>query len=540
MESINTLLFRQMIESGANNLANQHQEINALNVFPVPDGDTGTNMNLTFTNGNTDVKKSLSTSVGELSKVLSKGLLMGARGNSGVILSQIFRGFATSVEGKESISTLDLAEGFMKGKEVAYKAVMRPVEGTILTVLRESSQAAYDYVQLHPETSIETYFVELIKEAEVSLAHTPELLPVLKEVGVVDSGGAGFVAVIKGFEAAIAGQGIQRHADSDIEVSAGATMDHDEFGYCTEFIVRLNQNVQHVFKENLFKKSLARLGNSIVVVQDDDLLKVHVHTLKPGDALNLGQRYGEFIKLKIENMSEQHSHLNDIVDTGERDIPRKAIGLIAVAAGPGLKQAFEELRVDVVISGGQTMNPSTEDFVAAIKRVNADHVILLPNNSNIILAAQQASSLVEDKTIHVLESKSIPQGLSACVMYNPDLAIDENLSEMQSALANTKTGEITYAIKDTTFDDVEIKEGDYMGIFGKSIIVSTPSKLEAAKATVDAMVTPESELLTLIRGEDASEEEVSELETYIDDKFDIEVERIEGLQPVYSFIIGVE
>lgn len=542
MESINGIVFRDMLESGANNLSNQHQEINALNVFPVPDGDTGTNMNLTFTNGSNDVRKSLAQGVGDLSKTLSKGLLMGARGNSGVILSQIFRGFSQAVEGKEVINAADLAAGFMQGKEVAYKAVMRPVEGTILTVLRESAQAAYDFVQDNPECDVETYFSTLLAAARVSLKHTPELLPVLKEVGVVDSGGAGFVAIIEGFLAAIMGTAIQHSSSVEVDVTAGAAMDHDEFGYCTEFIVRLNDNMLNVFKEDIFRKSLARLGNSIVVVRDEELLKVHVHTLKPGDALNLGQRYGEFLKLKIENMSEQHTHLTELVDEkpAAKETPRKPIAIISVAAGEGLKDTFEELRVDVVISGGQTMNPSTEDFVAAINQLNAEDIIILPNNSNIILAAQQAQSLVEDKRIHVLPSKSIPQGLSACVMFNPDLNCESNLAEMNEAIDHTKTGEITYAIKDTTFDDVQIKQGDYMGIVGKSIIISSADKMIALKATVDAMLDDESELLTLIRGKEATDEEVTAIKTYVTENYDVEVDLIEGLQPVYSFIIGVE
>lgn len=543
MESINGLVFRNMLESGCNNLSNQHQEINALNVFPVPDGDTGTNMNLTFTSGVTDIKKSFATGVGELSKVLSKGLLMGARGNSGVILSQIFRGFAQSVEGKETIDVNDLADAFVKGRDIAYKAVMRPVEGTILTVLRESADMARIYVDQNPDISVEVYFETLIKEAKISLELTPELLPVLKEVGVVDSGGAGYVAVLEGFYAAIIGKPIEHSELAQSDVSAGATMDHDEFGYCTEFIVRLDDKVQAVFKEDLFTKSLGRLGNSIVVVRDEELLKVHVHTLKPGDALNLGQRYGEFIKLKIENMSEQHAHLS-IVDeetaAPAANAPRKAIGLIAVAAGEGLKQAFEDLRVDYVISGGQTMNPSTEDFVAAIAKVNAERIIILPNNSNIILAAQQAQSLVEDKVIKVLGSKSIPQGLSACIMFNPEADLESNLSEMSEALEHTKTGEITYAIKDTTFDDVAIKAGDYMGIVGKSIIVSTQVRFDALKATVDSMIDDESELLTLICGEEAQTEEVENIQAYIEEKYDVEIEVIEGKQPVYAYILGVE
>lgn len=542
MDKINGLVFREMIQSGSNNLANQHQEINALNVFPVPDGDTGTNMNLTFSNGAQEVAKSLAVSVSDLAKILSKGLLMGARGNSGVILSQIFRGFAQEIEGNVEIDVKQLAAGISRGKEIAYKAVMRPVEGTILTVLRESAAAAQAVVDTQ-DISIEKYFEILLAAAQKSLKHTPELLPVLKEVGVVDSGGAGFVAVIEGFSLAIAGKSVEhKEHGADTEVAAGANMDHDEFGYCTEFIVRLNESIQPVFKEDLFRQSLARLGNSIVVVRDEELLKVHVHTLTPGDALNLGQRYGEFIKLKIENMSEQHTHLNDIVDVEVQKAAdkRKPMGIIAVAAGQGLSQYFKDLRVDEVISGGQTMNPSTEDFVTAINKVHAKTIILLPNNSNIIMAAKQAQDLIDDKQIIVIESKTVPQGLNACMMYNPDLSVDVNVEEMTAAIDHVKSAEITYAIKDTTIDDLPIKAGEFISIVGKSIVCSTPDLDDALKQAIAALVSDESELVTIIRGTDSTDESLTAAQEFITANYDVEVEVIEGQQPIYAYILGVE
>ena len=527
-----------MLISGANNLTNHHREIDALNVFPVPDGDTGTNMNLTFTAGVKDVQNALNTHVGELAKVLSKGLLMGARGNSGVILSQIFRGFYQSVETKAELNALDIAQAFVKGTEVAYKAVMRPVEGTILTVLRESSQETLEYVTSHPELDILETFDYLIERAHISLKNTPELLPVLKEVGVVDSGGAGYLKVLEGFNSALKGTVIE--LDTSIEQVEGVQSDleNEEFGYCTEFIIRLNENTLSKFSEEAFRAKLALLGESIVVVQDEELVKVHVHTLTPGEALNLGQRFGEFVKLKIENMQEQHEHLQMVKPEVK---PQKDYALVAVAAGEGIKALFEEYRVDVVISGGQTMNPSTEDFVEAIKGLNAKHIIVLPNNSNIILAAQQAESILDDVDIHVLPTKTIPQGLSACIMFNPEVDVDENIQEMTEAFKNVKTAMVTYAVKNTNFDGVEINENDYMGILEKKIVVSKPDKLEATQDLLRESIDENDGLITLIVGEDVSEHELNTLKTFIEDSYSqCELEVIKGQQPVYSFIIGIE
>lgn len=538
MNTLNASLFKSMLISGANNLTNHHREVDALNVFPVPDGDTGTNMNLTFTAGVKDVQHALNTHVGELAKILSKGLLMGARGNSGVILSQIFRGFYQSVEAKAELNALDIAEAFVKGTEVAYKAVMRPVEGTILTVLRESSQETLIFIKENPDKDILETFDYLIERAHVSLQNTPELLPVLKEVGVVDSGGAGYLKVLEGFSLALKGKAVE--LDETIQQVEGvqSELENDEFGYCTEFIIRLNENTQSKFSEEAFRSKLALLGESIVVVQDEELVKVHVHTLTPGEALNLGQRFGEFVKLKIENMQEQHEHLQ-MVKPEEK--PMKKYALVAVAAGEGIKQLFEEYRVDVVISGGQTMNPSTEDFVEAIKGLNAEHIIVLPNNSNIILAAQQAESILDDVDVHVLPTKTIPQGLSACIMFNPEVDVDENINEMTEAFKNVKTAMVTYAVKNTNFDGVEINENDYMGILEKKIVISKPDKLEATQLLLKESVDDNDGLITLIVGEDVSEAELTSLQTHIEDTYPhVELEVIQGQQPVYSFIIGIE
>lgn len=538
MEKLTSIEFKQLLESAANNLTNNYEEIDALNVFPVPDGDTGTNMSLTFNAGVKEALNSSETSVGAIAKVLSKGLLMGARGNSGVILSQIFRGVAQSVQDKAELNARDVAEAFANGKVVAYKAVMRPVEGTILTVIREASDNTLATFNANEGMTIKDVIDTLFHEAVVSLNNTPELLPVLKEVGVVDSGGAGLVLIIQGIKLALEGKPVQGEAKSEKKVASNqANLESDEFGYCTEFIIRLSDTGMHNFKEEALKKALARIGDSIVVVQDEDIVKVHVHTLKPGDALNLGQRYGEFAKLKIENMQEQHEE----IIAKEPVKPMKDYAIIAVAAGEGLKEAFAELRVDHIISGGQTMNPSTEDFVEAIKQVNAKDIFVLPNNSNIILAAQQAAMVLDEINIHVIPSKTIPQGLNACIMFNPEVDVNTNLSQMHEAIANIKTGQITYAIKDTTYEGLEINANDFMAINEKAIVFSNPNREAAIEYLLKDLIDEDCELVTLVTGEDLSSEDVSTIENYINDNFDwVEVELIDGQQPVYSLIVGVE
>lgn len=536
--------FKAMIESGANHLSNRHHEIDALNVFPVPDGDTGTNMHLTFSSGVKDSLNIHSDHVGDIAKGLSKGLLMGARGNSGVILSQIFRGFYQSIDGKPFVTALDMAHAFVKGSEIAYKAVMRPVEGTILTVLREAAYYAQKFAIENPEIDVITYMDYLIKEAHVSLQNTPELLPVLKEVGVVDSGGAGLVVIFEGFRYSLIGSPVAAVETVEHGGSAQLSMENDEFGYCTEFIIRIEPEKMDFFSEDKLKKGLSRLGDSIVVVQDEDIVKVHIHTLTPGDALNLAQRYGEFVKLKIENMQEQHAAIlegSHSHGTSEKPAaPRKKYAIVAVAAGDGIKTMFEELRADIVINGGQTMNPSTEDFVAAIQSLNAEHIFVLPNNSNIVLAAQQAESVCEEQNVHVLITKSIPQGLSACIMFNPEVSYEDNLQEMSAAIAHVKTGQVTYAIKDTVIDGQEIKANEYMGIVEKKIVVCIKDRLEATKIMVDELIDSDAEIVTLIYGNDVSEDEANEISEYITSKYNVEVEVHEGKQPVYSFIVGVE
>lgn len=546
MKSINGQLFKSMVICGANTLHNYYPEIDALNVFPVPDGDTGTNMSLTFTSGAKDIVAMDTNDIYEIAKKLSKGLLMGARGNSGVILSQIFRGVAMGLEGKKEVDAVELAAALKKGAEVAYRAVMRPVEGTILTVIREAADDASAYVTEGME--IEEFFSYFVKRAEISLDHTPELLPVLKEVGVVDSGGAGLVLILSGFLAGMNGEVVElveMDANSDASKQNLAEMDVEEqgFGYCTEFIFRLDPRKRKAFTEDRLKKELAKIpGESIVVVQDDDIVKVHVHTLKPGNALNLAQRFGEFIKLKIENMQEQHNSIIEKETAAEKKAePRKDVALISVAAGDGVKEMFTELRCDAIVSGGQTMNPSTEDIVAAIRNVHADHVIILPNNSNIVMTAQQAAVVLEDEiNVIVIPSKTIPQGLSACIMFNPEADLESNVDDMNEAIKNVKTGQVTFAIKDTNIDGVDIHANDYMALVEKKIVACIPDKIEACKLAIEQLIGEDDEIVTLIAGEDVSQTELEDLTAYIEDHYEVEVEAHEGKQPVYSFIIGVE
>lgn len=544
MERINSQLLKDMLTSGMNNLANHSAEIDALNVFPVPDGDTGTNMNLTFSNGVKEALKEDADTVGKICKTLSRGLLMGARGNSGVITSQIFRGFYQAVEDLDEIDAMQLANALVNGSRVAYRAVMRPVEGTILTVVREAADYTYAYTVTEEIEDCVQVLQKMVDEANASLERTPELLPVLEEVGVVDSGGKGLCVILEGFLSALQGNVIAASDSAEVNEHAQTKVQggEEEFGFCTEFILRLNENGIRHFSEEQFKEELATIGNSIVCVQDDDLVKVHVHTLEPKTAIKMGKRQGRFVKLKVENMQEQHDNILEKEEAApvvsKREHQKYAI--ITVAPGAGVDQMFKELRADVVIGGGQTMNPSTEDFVSAVNQLDAEHILILPNNSNIVLAAQQAQSVCEDQDIHVLPTKTIPQGLSACVMFNPEVELEENLAEMQEAIDHVKSGEVTYAIKDTTYEGLEIKKDEYMGIFGKDIVVSCPDCLEASKALVDKMVDEDSELVTLIYGKEATKEQAQALADYIEETSDAEVEIYDGKQPVYSFILGVE
>ncbi|MCI7157757.1 MAG: DAK2 domain-containing protein [Solobacterium sp.] len=540
MKLLNGKDFKEMLSSGAANLDNNQTEINALNVFPVPDGDTGTNMSMTFNSGAKEANQCFSNNIGDVAKSLSKGLLMGARGNSGVITSQIFRGFAQSIEGKEEINTKELAEAFENGTRVAYKAIMKPVEGTILTVIREASWYANREVKENPKMDIETYFHRLEYFMEDSLEHTPDLLPILKEANVVDSGGAGLLKIVQGFIAYIDGTPVTTNAVVvELARNAQSVFENEEFGYCTEFILRLKENYLKGFDENVLKNKLAKEGESLVFVRDEDLIKVHIHTLHPGDALNLAQRYGEFVKIKVENMQEQHSEL---VKEGEvKPKEKKAIGVIAVAAGDGVTNLMYELGVDCVISGGQTMNPSTSDFIEKIKELDhCEKIMIFPNNSNIMLAAKQAKDLVDYKEVEVIECKSIQACLSALARFSPESDFNELVAEFNELCPSIKTASVTYAVKDSSIDGIELKEGDYMAMIGKSIVTNGTDLSEVCRLMLEKFLDEDSELLTLITGEDADEEITERIVEYVENNSDIEVDVIKGDVPVYYYLMGLE
>ena len=573
MKTIDATTLKALYISAANNLYNHYPEVDQLNVFPVPDGDTGMNMNLTVTSGAKEIQNKEYDDIHEVAANFSRGLLMGARGNSGVITSQIFRGFAQGLEGKKSINAVEFAKALMSGREVAYKAVMKPVEGTILTVIRESATALKEYVK--PSTSIEDAFDYWLSEARKSLEHTPELLPVLKEVGVVDSGGAGLVRLIEGMVSAVHGDFVERNADvapsSPAEpVYAGAKLSEDEegYGYCTQFILRIDDGSdksKKPFNEKNFMRFLSSHGKSLVTVRDEEIVKVHVHALSPGSILNYAQQFGEFVTIIIENMSEEHANIEkgykatdylaglesgrrkeQILEEPEEELePNKELGLIAVSSGKGLDEMFKELGADVIVSGGQTMNPSTEDFVKAIKKSRARNLIILPNNSNIVMAASQAADVMEGSsiTVKVVPSKTIPQGISSAMMYQPDGDIESVFSDMKGALKSVRSGSVTYAIKDTEIEGVHITKGFYMAMKDKNIVSCVKDKLEALFDLAESLLRrSESCLLTVYGGEDVTDEELSKVAESLSEKYgdevDVDVKR--GGQPVYSFLVGVE
>lgn len=573
MKTIDATTLKALYISAANNLYNHYPEVDQLNVFPVPDGDTGMNMNLTVTSGAKEIQNKEYDDIHEVAANFSRGLLMGARGNSGVITSQIFRGFAQGLEGKKSINAVEFAKALSSGREVAYKAVMKPVEGTILTVIRESSTALKEYVK--PSTSIEDAFDYWLSEARKSLEHTPELLPVLKEVGVVDSGGAGLVRLIEGMVSAVHGDFIERNADvapsaPEEPVYAGAKLSEDEegYGYCTQFILRIDDGSdksKKPFNEKYFMRFLSTHGKSLVTVRDEEIVKVHVHALSPGSILNYAQQFGEFVTIIIENMSEEHANIEkgykatdylaglesgrrkeQILEEPEEELePNKDMGLIAVSSGKGLDEMFKELGADVIVSGGQTMNPSTEDFVKAIKKSRARNVIILPNNSNIVMAASQAADVMEGSsvTVKVVPSKTIPQGISSAMMYQPEGDIESVFSDMKGALKSVRSGSVTYAIKDTEIEGVHITKGFYMAMKDKNIVSCVKDKLEALFDLAESLLRrSESCLLTVYGGEDVTDEELSKVAESLNEKYgdevDVDVKR--GGQPVYSFLVGVE
>ncbi|MBK5497615.1 DAK2 domain-containing protein [Peribacillus sp. TH14] len=552
--SLNGMRFAEMIIQGANHLAANAQMVDALNVFPVPDGDTGTNMNLSMTSGAKEVQNNVQEHIGKVGTSLSRGLLMGARGNSGVILSQLFRGFAKAIEHKSEINSEEFAQAFDAGVQTAYKAVMKPVEGTILTVAKDAAKQAVSSAAKHQD--LIQVMEEIVAEANASLKRTPDLLPVLKEVGVVDSGGQGLVFVYEGFLAVLKGEALPVRsangpsmdelvsAEHHMNVQGHMNTEDIVFGYCTEFMVRLESDklANNSFDEEKFRNDLSEYGDSLLVISDDEVVKVHIHSEQPGNCLNYGQQYGSLIKMKIDNMREQHTAIVGETNASLQTKPKskEKYGVVSVAMGTGISELFKSIGAKSVIEGGQTMNPSTEDIVKAVEEANAEHVIILPNNKNIIMAANQAADVLGDY-VTVIPTKTVPQGMAALLAFNPSQDASENKKAMIEALSHVKTGQITYAVRDTNIDGLTIKTGDFMGIDEGTIKVKDKDKSQAAKDLLSEMINEDSEILTILYGEDATKEEVEDLVAFCNDNFeDVEVEVHNGKQPLYSFIFSIE
>ncbi|WP_085992427.1 DAK2 domain-containing protein [Oceanobacillus senegalensis] len=552
VEKIDGVILTQMILAGARHLTNNAKKIDALNVFPVPDGDTGTNMNLSMTSGANEVKKLNSKHASEVANAFSKGLLMGARGNSGVILSQIFRGFAKGMEKRESLKVQDFAFAVESGVNTAYKAVMKPVEGTILTVAKDAGNKAIEVAKT--DNDIISLMEQILAEAKASLKRTPDLLPVLKEVGVVDSGGQGLVTIYEGFLAALKGEELPEEDASLVDMEEMVNAEHHKanqdfmdtseikFGYCTEFMVKFEEDklVKNPFNEQEFRNELSELGDSLLVVSDEDIVKVHVHSETPGTCLTLGQRFGSLINMKIENMREQHTAI--VGKKTERPQPKekKEYAVVTVAMGKGIKELLESLGASVVIEGGQTMNPSTQDIAEAIKEAHAKNVIILPNNKNIRMAADQAAELAEER-VEVVPTTTIPQGISAMLAFHPEAELDTNKEAMDEARKQVKTGQITYAVRDTQIEGTKIEKGHFMGIADGEIKSTHSEKMDAVKLLLNEMITEDDEILTILYGEGIESDEVDELVSYIESTYEeMEVEVHAGNQPIYSYIFSVE
>ena len=549
MEKINGLVLAEMIDLGSKNLAKNAEKINALNVFPVPDGDTGTNMNLSMSSGAKETAANVVENIGELGKSFSKGLLMGARGNSGVILSQLFRGMSQYIADKKEVNAKEFAEAIQNGVSIAYKAIIKPVEGTILTVAREAAEAGVKAAE--NTTSVVEVMEAIYAEAQASLKRTPELLPILKEVGVVDSGGQGLVCVYQGFVAALKGEkieGLEAVETNVVDMQFEDNHDMDfmnpediVYGFCTEFTVRLDKEKKE-FNEDKFREDMSKFGDSLLVISDSEYVKIHVHTETPGDVFNYGQQYGELIKIKSDNMREQHREVLRKQEAKQVTAPKelKEQAMISISMGAGLSKVLTSMGVDYIVEGGQTMNPSTEDIMKAIKEVNAKNIFIFPNNKNIQLAAKQAAELAEEN-VFVVESKTAPQGLAAVMVYNPQAAAEENFANMQEVLSTVSTLEVTHAVRDTNIEGVEIKKDEFMGIRNGKIVVSNLSLNTVLEELLEKSLDEDSEIVTLYLGEESTEEYTDFLEQLIEEKYpDVEVELIESGQPVYPYIIGVE
>lgn len=546
MKSLDGIKFAEMVQMGSHHLAQNADFVDSLNVFPVPDGDTGTNMNLSMTSGAKETEKNAQTHIGKTAQSLAKGLLMGARGNSGVILSQLFRGFGKYLEKENEIDAALFAGAFQAGVDTAYKAVMKPVEGTILTVAREAAAKAVEVAQ--NETDIVKVMEALVEEAKKSLERTPDLLPVLKEVGVVDSGGQGLVIIYEGFLAALKGEALPEKtkvqdldeliSDEHHRVQEFMNTEDIVYGYCTEIMVRLDSE-KEPFNEAKFRETLSVMGDSLLVVSDDEIAKVHIHTETPGNVLNEGQKYGSLIKIKVDNMREQHSAI--VGGSDKKPITEKhPYAVVTVAMGDGVAELFKSIGASYVIEGGQTMNPSTEDIVEAVKAIGAEKVIILPNNKNIIMAAEQAVELLEIEAA-VVPTKTIPQGMAAVLAFNPEASVEENKEAMTEAFGHVKTGQVTFAVRDTSIDGIEIKKDDFMAINEGKIIKSTSDLLDVSRHLLQELIDEDTEIVTMIFGEGVTEDQVNELSEFIEENYpDVELDVVDGKQALYPFIFSVE
>ena len=552
---VNGELYKLIVKNGAVSLRNNYKKIDALNVFPVPDGDTGTNMAMTIEAGVAAIENVNESSVYLMAKALSRGMLMGARGNSGVILSQLFRGIYKGLAEYEEVGAKELAKAFKSGVDQAYKAVMKPVEGTILTVVKDATNAVCK--KINKKHSIEEFFEIFMAEGNASLERTPDLLPVLKDAGVVDSGAAGFMCIAEGMQKAVLGE-ILEPVDADKVVTSTVSRNsfnaHSEltYGYCTEFILQLQHKKVDIakFKEKVIIEKLETLGDSIVCIKDEDIIKVHVHTKTPGEVFNFAQQFGEFITIKVENMSVQHTESNVVEEPCDceqcvemrANLARKKFAVVAVASGDGLVNLFKSMGVDYVVHGGQTMNPSAEDFVKAFDSINAENIIVFPNNGNIVMAAKQAGKYYEKANVVVVNSKSLAQGYSALTMLDVSSEdLDQIVEEIEGVIKNVTTGLITYSIRDAQIDGVDIHKDDYIGIVNGKMVASNKDKVESVVKLLNSANICDKEIITIIKGMDATEEETNRIVEYIEENYpDIETDVVDGNQEVYSFILSIE
>lgn len=550
MKSLNGVKFAEMVQMGSHHLFQNADYVDALNVFPVPDGDTGTNMNLSMTSGAKETTAQAEEHIGKTAGALSKGLLMGARGNSGVILSQLFRGFGKYIASESELTALKFAEALQHGVETAYKAVMKPVEGTILTVAKDAAAKGMEVSKT--EKDIIVWFEAVVTEAQASLERTPDLLPVLKEVGVVDSGGQGLVYVYEGFLASLKGEELPaKHAHNTMTdlVSAehhkniASFMDTAdiEFGYCTEFMVKFEKGKKE-FNEALFRSDLSAYGDSLLVISDDEIAKIHIHSEDPGKVLTYGQDYGSLISMKIENMRQQH--IDIVGEDFQKNAPKQETvhpyAVVTVAMGEGIAELLRSIGASYVIEGGQTMNPSTEDIVNAVKSIGAERVLILPNNKNIIMAAEQAAELLDIEAA-VVPTKDVPQGMSALLAFNPGASVEDNQAAMASASKHVKSGSVTFAVRDTSIDGITIKKDDFMGISEGKIVVSDSSLNAVTEELAKKLVDSDAEIVTILYGEDVEAADAEKLGQFIESlNGEVEVEIHNGKQPLYPFIIAVE